>query len=314
MGDVWTGFAALIGFFHRRLKMQSRLMRLVAAGALSIFMGSSSCLAGSVTQPGETVGAPAGAPLPQGLYFANTADWGCRNTTPTHCFGITIPVVTWSTPWTFLGARVQFFSVTPVAETGVQNTSYNASVYNPALFGQLAWDLGNGFGFSYALGAYFGIDQPVAWSSTSLNQRFALSYTANDWNLTANVIYGNQFDSVTNRPQISPCPAPLAFNGCNPDFINVDLTATKKFGKWEFGAVAFGNTDLTRPIASYQKVSQFALGGLLGYDFGSIKLQAYATTDVVEHNYGGMATRGWLRMVVPLWTPPAAKTPLITKG
>jgi hypothetical protein len=290
-------------------------MRVAAAGALSISMGTSSALAASVTQPGELVGLPSGAPLPPGLYFANTADWGCRNSSPTSCLGITIPVVTWSTPWTFLGGRVQFFSVTPVIETGVQNTSYNASVYNPALFGQLAWDLGNGFGFSYALGAYFDINQPVAWSSTSLNQRFALSYTANGWNLTANVVYGTQFDSATNRPQISPCPAPLSFNGCNPDFINVDLTATRKFGKWEFGGVAYGSTDLTRPIASYQKQSQFAVGGLMGYDFGPIKLQAYATTEVVEHNYGGRDTRGWLRMIIPLWTPEAApQKPLITKA
>jgi Putative MetA-pathway of phenol degradation len=295
--------------------MQSRLMRVAAAGALSISMGTSSALAASVTQPGELVGLPSGAPLPPGLYFANTADWGCRNSSPTSCLGITIPVVTWSTPWTFLGGRVQFFSVTPVIETGVQNTSYNASVYNPALFGQLAWDLGNGFGFSYALGAYFDINQPVAWSSTSLNQRFALSYTANDWNLTANIVYGTQFDSATNRPQISPCPAPLSFNGCNPDFINVDLTATKKFGKWEFGGVAYGSTDLTRPIASYQKQSQFAIGGLMGYDFGPIKLQAYATTEVFDQNYGGRDTRGWLRMIVPIWTPEAAPaTPLITKA
>lgn len=295
--------------------MQSRLMRVTAAGALSICMGTSSALAASVTQPGELVGLPSGTPLPPGLYFANTADWGCRNSSPASCLGITIPVVTWSTPWTFLGGRVQFFSVTPVIETGVQNASYNASVYNPALFGQLAWDLGNGFGFSYALGAYFDINQPVAWSSTSLNQRFALSYTANDWNLTANVVYGIQFDSVTNRPQISPCPAPLSFSGCNPDFINVDLTATKKFGKWEFGGVAYGSTDLTRPIASYQKQSQFAVGGLMGYDFGPIKLQAYATTEVFEQNYGGRDTRGWLRMIVPIWTPEAAPaTPLITKA
>jgi hypothetical protein len=295
--------------------MQSRLMRVVAAGALSICMCTSSALAASVTQPGELVGLPSGTPLSPGLYFANTADWGCRNSSPTSCLGITIPVVTWSTPWTFLGGRVQFFSVTPVIETGVQNTSYNASVYNPALFGQLAWDLGNGFGFSYALGSYFGIDQPVSWSSTSLNQRFALSYTANDWNLTANVVYGIQFDSVTNRPQISPCPAPLSFSGCNPDFINIDLTATKKFGKWEFGAVAYGSTDLTRPIAGYQKQSQFAVGGLMGYDFGPIKLQAYATTEVFEQNYGGRDTRGWLRMIVPIWTPEAAPaTPLITKA
>ena len=33
----------------------------------------------------------------------------------------------------------------------------------------------------------------MAWSDTSLNQRFALSYTGNDWNLTANVIWGIHF-------------------------------------------------------------------------------------------------------------------------
>jgi hypothetical protein len=209
---------------------------------------------------------------------------------------------------------VQFFSVTPLIEIGVNNTSFRASVFNPALFGQLAWDLGNGFGFSYAFGAYFDVDQSVAFGSASLNQRFALSYTANDWKLTANVVHGIQFDSVTNRPQISPCPPPFGFQGCNPDFLNVDLTATRKFGKWEFGAVAFGNTDVTRPIASYQKQSQFAAGGLVGYDFGPLTLQVYATTDVVERNYGGRATRGWLRMIIPLWTPDLPQKPLFTKG
>jgi hypothetical protein len=296
-------------------KITSRSMALAAAGVLSLTMGTSAALAGSVTQPGETVGIAAGAPLPQGLYFVNTADWGCRSTSPSTCTGVTIPVLAWSTPWTFLGARVQFLAATPALEAGVSHTTYNASMYNPAIFGQLAWDLGGGFGFSYLIGAYFNVDQPLAWSSTSLNQRFALSYTANGWNLTANVIYGIQFDSVTNRPQISPCPAPFGFNGCNPDFINVDLTATKKFGKWEFGFVGYGSTDLTKPIAQYQKQSQIALGGLFGYDFGPITLQAYATTEVTEHNYGGRDTRGWFRIIVPIWTPPAAApAPLVTKG
>jgi hypothetical protein len=175
----------------------------------------STALGASVIQPGELVGIPTGISLPPGLYFADTADWGCRSTSPTSCLGITIPVFTWSTPWTLLGGRVQLFTVTPVIETGIQNTSYNANVYNPALFGQLAWDLGNGLGFSYALGAYVDIHEPVAWSSTSLNQRFALSYTTNNWNVTANVVYGIQLDSTTNRPQISPCSAPFGFYGCN---------------------------------------------------------------------------------------------------
>jgi hypothetical protein len=285
--------------------MENGLAAVAAAGALSICMGVSTAFAGSVTQPGELIGFSSGAPLAPGLYLANTADWGCRSTSPASCLGITIPVVTWSTPWTFLGARVQVFSVTPVIEIGVDNTTYNARVYNPALLGQLAWDLGNGFGFSYAFGAYFDIDEPVVWSSSSLNQRFALSYTANGWNLTANVVYGIQLDSVTDRPQISPCPAPFGSRACNPDFVNIDLTATKKFGKWEFGPVGFGSTDLTSPIAGYQKQSQFAAGGYFGYDFGPVTLGGYVTTDVVENNYGGRDTRGWFRMVIPLWTRPA---------
>jgi hypothetical protein len=76
--------------------------------------------------------------------------------------------------------------------------------------------------------------------------------------------------------------------------------------------VAYGSSDLTHPIASYQQQTQFAVGGLFGYDFGPLTLQAYATTDVVEHNYGGRDTRGWFRMIIPLWTPPAL--PQITKG
>src|SRR3984885_1396609 len=89
--------------------MRHKLAAIATVGALLISGGISPTLAGSVTQPGETVGIAAGAPLSPGLYFTNTADWGCRNTTPASCLGITIPIVTWSTPWTVLGARVQFF-------------------------------------------------------------------------------------------------------------------------------------------------------------------------------------------------------------
>jgi hypothetical protein len=114
--------------------MQSRLMRVAAISALSACV-SISALGASVTQPGELVGIPAGMPLPPRLYFADTADWGCRSTSPTSCLGITIPVFTWSTPWTLLGGRAQLFTVTPVIETGTLNNSYDASFYNPALFG-----------------------------------------------------------------------------------------------------------------------------------------------------------------------------------
>jgi hypothetical protein len=294
--------------------MGSKWTKLAAAGALSLCTAAPA-LAGSVTQPGETVGLNAGAPLPQGWYVINTVDWGCRNVNPQHvCSGLTIPVVAWSTPWTFLGARVQLLAAWPAVEVGVQRTTipegtlpgtYFNGMYNPAALGQLAWDLGYGWGVSYAFGAYFDYHSPVAFSDTSLNHRFAISYTGNDWAITANVIYGTHLESVTDRPQLSPCPIPASVQfptglGCNPDFINVDLTVGHSFGKWQVAWVGYYSSDLTEPILGYAKQSQFATGVLLGYDFGPVVLQGYLTTDVYERNYGGHDTRGWVRVILPL--------------
>lgn len=267
----------------------TKAWKLFAAAAAFGLGLAAPAFAGSVTQPGETVGVAAGAPLPPGLYFVNTADYGCRNTDPRTCVTVDIPVLAWSTPWTIVGGRVQFLLATPGVWVDVENTASASGWYNPFLAGMLAWDLGNGFGFSYALGAYFGVQTDVGFDSSSLNQRFALSYTGNGWDLTANVIWGHQFDSVTTT--------------INPDFLNVDLTATKTFGKWEIGPVGYYSTDLNSPTVGYLKQSQFAVGGLVGYNFGPVIGQIYVTTDVYEQNYGGHDTRVWGRIIVPLGNP-----------
>jgi hypothetical protein len=94
-----------------------------------------------------------------------------------------------------------------------------------------------------AIGAYFDLDAAVVSSSTSLNQRFAQSYTGNGWDLTAKRHLWHPARQRQRPATNLAVPAPYGFDGRNPDFINVDLTATKKFGNWEVGAVAFGNTD-----------------------------------------------------------------------
>ena len=285
--------------------MYSMSKKLAVASVFSLYT-TVLALAGSVTQPGETVGVAAGAPLPQGIYVVDTTDWGCRNTNPEGtCIGVTIPVYAWSTPWTILGGRLQFLAATPALDVGVNDTFYKAGWYNPLVSGQLAWDLSNYWSFSYLLGAYIDVNSPTAFSSTSLNQRFALSYTGYGWNLTANAIWGIQFNQVTSNPQLSGCPVSPAFpnNGCNPNFINVDLTATHKFGKWEAGWVGFYSSDLSTPVPGYLKQSQFAMGGLVGYDFGRVILQGYLTSDVYQKNYGGTDVRGWARIIIPLGDP-----------
>jgi Putative MetA-pathway of phenol degradation len=289
--------------------MRSKLTALAAAGALSL-CSISPVFAGSVTQPGETLGAAVGAPIPPGVYFTNTLSYGCRDISPEDvCATVTIPVIIWSTPWNIVGGRLQLWAWTPALDVGQDaefpNTPgvYRSGFYNPGGLIQLAWDLGGGLGVSYGIGAYFDNDPDVAWSDTSLNQRFAISYTGGGWNLTAHLIYGTHFDSVNPDPQFSPCPAPaLGFN-CNPDFINLDLTATKKFGKWELGPVAFASWDVSDPIDAYRQQQQWAVGGLVGYDFGPVNLQLYATTDVTQDNYNGYETRLWTRVTFPIWNP-----------
>jgi hypothetical protein len=274
--------------------MKNTLTKLAVAGVLTL-SATMGAMANSVTQPGETVGVAAGAPLPPGFYFVDTTDWGTRDTpTGKVAVGVTIPVIAWSTPWKIFGARLQFLVATPAVEVGVVNTGFGTSyvedMYNPYFAAQLAWDLGGGWGFSYALGAYVGVKNSVGFDSTSLNQRFALSYTGNGWDATANVIWGVHGDGVTTT--------------INPDFVNVDLTATKKFGKWEFGAVGFYSTDLNNPLPGvYVKKNQFAVGGLVGYNFGPVILQTYLTRDVHQEGYGGYDTRLWSRVIVPLGDP-----------
>ena len=161
--------------------MNSKFAKLAAAGVLSLFTAASA-FAFSVTQPGGTVGLAAGAPFPQGFYFLNTGNWGRRSDPADTSVGVDIPALAWSTPWTLFGGRVQFWLSGPLVEVGVHHANYVRGVYNPLIAGQLAWDLGNNWGFSYLLGAYIDVNSEVAWSNTSLSQRFALSYTGNQLN------------------------------------------------------------------------------------------------------------------------------------
>jgi len=296
--------------------MNEKLTKWAAAAVLSNG-AAAPALGGSVTEPGETLGLPNGAPAPPGIFLANEANYGCRGTSPQHaCALVDVPLIAWSTPWKIFGGRLVFAaSPAPAASVSILNTTSSAGVADPFVSGILAWNLGHDWGFSYLLGAYIEYNSPVTYSSSSLNQRFALTYLGNGWDLTANVIWGVQFDPVSTKPEGFPCPVSLAFpaNGCNPNFLNVDLTATKRFDKWELGPVAFYSTDLNTPVPGYLKQSQFAVGGLIGYWFGPAIMQAYVTTDVYERNYGGRETRLWTRIIVPILDQPRPAAPLVSK-
>jgi len=257
---------------------------LVCAAAVC---AASPALAGSVTQPGETIGLASGAPLPEGFYFVDTFDWGVRSQ-PNDAdvtLGVNIPVLAWSTPAKILGGRLQLLAAAPELEVGIDHNYYKSGMYNPWLASQLAWDLGNGFGVSYLLGVYLPVKNGLGSDTTDINQRVGLSYTADGWNATANFIYGMNTKKVSKT--------------INPDFLNIDVTATKSFGKWHLGPVGFASYDTSKPTPTYKKQEQIALGALVGYNFDKLILQGYLTTTVHQNNYGGNDTRAWGRIILP---------------
>jgi hypothetical protein len=289
--------------------MKNTLTKLAAAGTLTLC--ATAAFAGSTTQPGITIGGAAGEPLPPGFYFIDTSDYGIRDSTGGNihqAVGVTAPVIAWSTPWHVLGANLQFAVAAPAVELGITTPGhaadlYSASMFNPYFGSTLAWGLGGGWGVSYTLGGYAGVKDATADPSGVIEQRAALSYVHDGWNLTANAMYGHQ----------------LQDNSVFPDYFNLDLTASKTFGKWTVGAVGFVAVDLTNPLPSAGnpaslKQREAALGALVGYNWGPVVTEAYVTRDVYQQNagilpLGGYDTRVWGRIVVPLGDPFASSSP-----
>ncbi|GLK79832.1 transporter [Methylopila turkensis] len=285
-----------------------QVMKIAAAGAFALGAMTTGAFAAATAQPGETAGLAAGAPLPEGLYFVNTFSWGViDNPGPDTKLLVDIPLIAWSTPWQLFGGNIQVLAATPLIHADGPFGADAYGFYNPFLAGRIAFDLGGGLGVSYLSGIYFNIgDNDVSVRATTWRQDFAVSYTNDGWNLTANLIWGNTFD--TDR----------AVGGKTSNGFNLDLTATKTFGKWEIGAIGFGSTEYDLPDAQKRsnggpgKVETFAVGPLIGYNFGPVILQAALTTSIYSKNSGD-DTRFWSRIVIPLWSPEKPMAPLVTK-
>ncbi len=266
-----------------------------AFGALSLLAFAGAAEAAPVTEAGETVGLALGAPLPEGLYFVDTSSIVQLGPNANTSAFVNIPVVAWSTPWTIAGGRVEAYGAVPEDYVGVKGAVSTAGLYNPALLAGVAWNLGNGFGFSNFVGGYAPVNAPgLATNNWVFNERAALSYTGNGYDVTAHLIYGSPGSNQT-----------AGLMGA-PEYLNYDITATKTFGKWEVGPIAFGSNDLGKGLGDPNGSSHlFEMGGLVGYAFGPISVQAYLARSVSADTatYGDGDTRFFLRFVVPLWNP-----------
>lgn len=95
-----------------------------------------------------------------------------------------------------------------------------------------------------------------------------------DWNLPATVFFGIRRNAT----------APGSFA---PSWLNRGLIATKTFGKWENGSIAFGPHGPFLPLFRLRPPEPIRVGGLVVYNFGSVDLLLMLKTDLAEQNYGG---------------------------
>ncbi len=285
-----------------------------AMAALGMVGVSGAALAGSVTPPGERAGIDLASPLPEGVYFVDTggpANW--RAAQGTSSFDYNVPIIAWATPWTIFGGRIQLIAAAPEASLSAANFVRGESavlrgMYNPFVAGQIAFNLGNGFSASYLAGAYIAVSGSNLtlngalalanpFDQTTFHQQLALAYHGGGWNATANLMFGIVYNNVSCHCQ----------QGVFADYFNYDLALTHTFGKWEIGVVGYGSTDTNTPFQGYQQQSQFALGGLVGYNFGPVIMQVLLATDVYKHNYAAYATQLGIHVIIPLWAPEVPK-------
>jgi hypothetical protein len=287
------------------MKLKSTLLGAVAALALT-----STAFANVVTPPGERAGIDLASPLPEGVYFVDLAGVGNNRAavTPSSAFDYNVPIIAWATPWTILGGRIQLLVAAPEASVSFgQNNLLARGIYNPFVAGQIAFNLGNGFSASYLAGAYIAVDSPNntgplagAWNQTTFHQQLALAYHGGGWNATANLMYGIVGNNNTSGLQ-------------NSNYFNYDLGLTHTFGKWEVGVIAYGSVN--GQINAYYHNgyqaytpgnSMFAVGGLVGYNFGPVIMQFSLSTDVAS-NYPSKATFAGLHVIIPIWNPEEPK-------
>jgi hypothetical protein len=291
------------------MKMKARFLA-TCLGATVFSASALPALADSVSQPGFSMGAPAGANPPPGLYFANFLNWGAaKESAGNHSVGNgnEIPALIWSTGYNFLGASFAMSAAWGEVEVGIPNTSYAADFFNPIVNPvSLSWNLGNGFFVSFQEAMYLPIHTKVSAPGASIEQRVNVSYLANDWVISANNNVGITTES--------------SYTGKVPDYYNIDATLAHRFGAWEFGAVGYGSFDLetTSLNSALGRGRAVGVGGLLGYAFSNgIGLNAILSHQVVSigtTEYGKEDTRIWTSLVIPIWNPAApAPKPVTAK-
>ena len=274
--------------------------------------------------PGVTVGLPAGAAPPPGLYFGQTSLYfsgplvngaGAR-TGVSISFEETISTLLVQPNISILGGQYYAFGALTLQhnDTNVLGTTTTANgFFNPIISPlNISWALGHGFfvstgiGFYLPVGDYSSRRTHVANNFSTFQPSLGLTYLDNGINLTANVLLNvNLPNSVTNYDSGS--------------LFGIDYTATKSIGKFTFGLNGYTihqfqndrrNGLVVGTGVSYgNRLDDIALGPYLAYDFGPVSVSAWYDHEVFTRN-SVHSDIVWAKLAVPLGDPFSPATPV----
>lgn len=267
-----------------------------------------------IAEPCETCGVALGKALPEGITFLDLENYGQRDGQANR-LGVNIPTLAWSTPFSFYNTRLEVLAIVPVITHVDGSTLNRTDYYASSLIVGGAHDFGNGLHVGVFIGPRSGDNNFNLGRAAAADIRGSIVYEKDGFQAIATFIYSGNFGGL-NTPA----------NGLGTIHYNdnafIDYSLLKKFGKFEVGVVGTAVEDITGPVPI--KPGSISVGGLIGYDFGTFKLQGYVTREVAiraggwglgpTYVYGGAnggeETRGFFRVEVPLYKAPMAPSPI----
>jgi len=188
--------------------------------------------------------------------------------------------------WSFLGATYDAVIVQPFNMVDISSpvNSVQAGAHNTYIVPvELSWKLADsGFFIKTGLGIYVpdgttsGVNGlgNVGAPFWTFQPEFIVSYLKDGWNLTANI-----FEEFNTKNTIT--------GYTSGDVLHAEFTATKTIGNWTFGPVAYyaGQVSNDKSSAFYgglintNKYDIWAGGALVGYNFGPVQLNVWATAE-----------------------------------
>jgi len=232
--------------------MKIKILASLGAAAMALTMSATVSQAGYM-QPGETMGISLLSPLPEGVYAGDLENYGrSPNLSPGSNvgLGVNIPVLIWSTPYSFYNTRLEVLAAVPFAHldgAGLDRVGFLGAAVGPLL----AHDFGNGL--TGGLGAIFhtedmssniqdlsGRTRPAADFRESLQYVIPGSGPFGGITLIENAAFTSCLCSNYGPLSVTPDDAVVTVQN---DMFAGDFSVLKTFQKFSFGFVGYGNID-----------------------------------------------------------------------